>query len=786
MRKLAEGVQVPGKVRRRLAVAGIVQGVGFRPFIWRRATRLGLAGFVTNAPGGVVIELEGPSPVVDRFVAGLAVAAPPLAAITAIESTPLPVRGDAEGFAILSSSTDGPGSTSLPADVATCPTCLAELRDPADRRHGHPFITCTDCGPRFTIITALPYDRAATTMRSFAMCAACAAEYDDPASRRYHAQPIACPNCGPAVWYADAACRPCPITRPESGLLGPPALARARDVLLRGGIVAVKGIGGFHLACDATQPAAVATLRRRKGRSAKPLAVMVADVATAETIALVDEQERRLLTAASAPIVLLRRRPAVEQPLASEVAPDSGLVGLLLAYSPLHQLLVAGMPPLVMTSGNLADEPIVHDNAAAAMRVAPLCDGLLLHDRDIAVACDDSVVRCAAGAPLLVRRSRGCAPLPVRLPARGPDLLAAGGDLKSVVGLAHEDRLVLSQHLGDAVHPETLTAMTAAADHLTGLWRARPEAVVVDLHPGYLSGGWGRRCAAARGIPVIEVQHHEAHAAALAIDIGWPTAGPTARPLVVACGDGTGYGTDGTIWGGEFFLLAGGGVRRVASLAEFPLPGGDACARHPWRTALAVLHAAGIAWDDRLPCAHQTTPTERIVLARQLDRGVHCIGTSSLGRLFDAVAAVLGVAQENRYEAEAAMRLEAIAATASPPPGPGMTIVEAAGLLRVDWRPVVRWIVERQLAGEPPARLAARFHEAVAEMIVAVALQLRPHGGGDTIGLTGGVFQNALLVTRTSALLRHAGLEAACHHAVPPNDGGLAVGQLALARWRMG
>jgi len=781
---MAQNVVVHGLVRRRLAVAGIVQGVGFRPFVWRRATGLGLTGFVSNGPDGVLIEVQGPGPAVDRFLDGFPAAVPPLAEIAALETTPLPAQPGDERFVILASREHGPGGTSLPADVATCATCRAELRDPGDRRHRHPFINCTDCGPRFTIITAVPYDRGTTTMSRFTMCPACAAEYRDPDSRRFHAQPIACPDCGPVVWYADADAGPVPVTRDRASLLGDAALEQARGLLRRGGILAIKGGGGFHLACDATQPAAVVQLRHRKGRFAKPLAVMVDDLPTAEAVAVLDEQERRLLTAPSAPIVLLRRRHGSPVQLAEEVAPGSGLLGLLLPYTPLHHLLMAGMPPLVMTSGNLADEPIVHDNATAATRLAPLCDGLLLHDREIAVPCDDSVVRCAVGLPLPIRRSRGMAPLPIRLAAGGPDLVAAGGDLKSAVGLAREDRVVLSQHLGDAVHPETLSAMTAAAEHLVELFRAKPAAIVADLHPGYLSAGWARRVAADRGIPVIGVQHHEAHAVALAVDICWPLEGRAARPLLVACCDGTGYGSDGTIWGGEFFVIESATIRRVASLREFVLPGGDACVRRPWRTALGLLHAAGISWDDRLPCVQAAPAAEREVIHRQLERRVQCVATSSLGRLFDGVAALLGVAQENRYEAEAALRLETLAAAAAPTSGPGVAVVETTDMVRVDWRPLVHWLVDRWLAGDPPAGLAARFHEAIAEMVVAVAARLRPHGCGEAVGLTGGVFQNGLLVSRTSEHLRRAGFEAACHHAVPPNDGGLAVGQLAIARWQ--
>ena len=766
-------------VRKRVVVTGVVQGVGFRPCAWRRATRLGLAGFVANETGRVVIEVEGAPAAVAAFVAGLAADAPPLARVAGVDvGDVVPQR--TSGFAILDSGpTEGP-ATAVPADVATCAACLAEVLDPGSRRHRHPFATCTDCGPRYTIVESLPYDRAATTMRDFAMCADCAAEYADPADRRFHAEPISCPRCGPGLWLAlpgaDVA-----LTRAAATTRDAAALDAARDLLRRGGILALKGIGGFHLACDATDEAAVARLRARKRRGGKPLAVMVNDVAAARRFAAVAEQERLLLESRERPIVLLRRLPdrADATALAAGVAPGNDFVGVVLPYAPLHHLLVAGLPPLVMTSGNLAEEPIAHENADAVARLGGIADAFLLHDRRIHVACDDSVVRCVAGMPVPIRRSRGHAPLPIALSQSGPAVLAVGGELKAAPCVAHGDRAVLGQHVGDVENLETLRALERNAEHLLRLCGVEPAAVVADLHPGHLSTGWARSFAAARGIPCVQVQHHEAHAAALLAEHGLDAA---PGPFVVACFDGTGYGRDGTIQGGEFFHVAAGRFRHAARLAPFPLPGGDAAIRHPWRVALALLHAAGLPWDERVPAVRLADAGEVRLLGRQLDRGVACVATSSMGRLFDAVAALAGVRQSITYEAEAALDLEALAAGAAAGDAAyAFDVPDATSDATpcIGWRPVIAAVVADVLAGVEPAAIAARFHEAVARMIVAVAAAV---GGACPVGLTGGVFQNALLVERSVAALRAAGREALLHHRVPPNDGGLALGQAVLGR----
>ena len=769
-------------VRRRLVVTGVVQGVGFRPFVWRRATRLGLAGWVANDSAGVVIELRGSAAAVAAFLDGFAAAAPPLATVrdvrvgAGLQADDRDERaGNADGFTILSSRMR-PGETAPPPpDVATCAACLAEVADSASRRHGYAFTNCTDCGPRYSIIEDLPYDRATTTMQAFATCAACAAEYTDPADRRFHAQPIACPTCGPRLWFAPRETAAAAVERPA----GPPddaaAIAAAQALLRAGGIVAVKALGGFHLCCDATHAAAVAELRRRKRRPGKPCALLVADLAVAEAICTLDALEAATLQAGDRPIVLARARRDAAIRLAAEVAPGTGLVGVTLPCMPLEHLLCAGMPPLVKTSGNVAEEPIVTDNAAAVARLGPIADGFLLHDRGIHVAGDDSVVRVVAGRPLPIRLARGRAPLPIGLGGDGPSLLAVGGDLKAAPCVARGAEAFMGQHVGDAGGLETLAALARAAGHLLGLLRVEPEAVVADLHPGSVAAAWAARFAAARGIPLLRVQHHEAHLAALLAD-----AAVTAPDCIGVCFDGTGYGRDGTIHGGEFIVAAAGGMWRAAHLAAFPLPGGDAAIRHPWRTALAALHAAGIPWDERLAPVRAAGAAGRRILSRLLTADVGCVPASSMGRLFDAVAALAGLRQSVTYEAEAALMLEAVA---DPDGGGAYSFGVVAGdPLRVEWAGGVAAAVADALDGVPAGVIAGKFHRGVAAMIADVCGRLRSRGVGSTVGLTGGVFQNPLLVRLTVDALQAAGFDVLLHTRVPCNDGGLALGQAVLGR----
>lgn len=766
-------------VRKRLTITGVVQGVGFRPFIWRRATGLGLSGWVENESGGVIAEVQGANDTVAAFIAGLAAAAPPLAVVQHVAAEDRSPAAPESTFEIRLNAAQPGRSTPVPADSATCDACRAEVADPADRRHGYPFTNCTDCGPRYTIITDLPYDRAATTMRAFEMCAACAAEYHDPASRRFHAQPNACPACGPTVWLCRS--NAVALERTAAHLVGDAAIEAARDLLRAGGILAVKGVGGFHLACDATNPVAVARLRDRKQRVGKPLAVMVAHVEAARAVAEVGADEAELLTSRERPIVLLRPRSVRDSDaLARAVSPGNDFIGVLLPYAPLHQLLCRGMPPLVMTSGNVSEEPIVHDNETAARVLAPLADALLLHDRDIHLACDDSMVRRMAGGAVPIRRSRGYAPLPIPLGEPGPSVLAVGGELKAAVCVTRDDHAFMSQHIGDLGNLETLDALAHTAEHLLRLFRVEPAVVVADLHPGYLSTEWARRFAAERGIPLVQVQHHEAHVAALRAEAGIDEA----TPFIGVCFDGTGYGSEqpACIWGGEFFCEAAGGMQRAAHLEPFPLPGGDVSIRQPWRVALAVLHAAGVPWDERLPSVSAARGID--ILRRQLERQINCVATTSMGRLFDAVASLVGARHEISYEAEAALNLESLAARGDTAARYAFDVVDGALPLRIDWRPVITAIAADVLAGVSPAKITAGFHAAVAAMIVEVCGRLRQAGAGDTAGLTGGVFQNAVLTEGVAAGLTAAGFRVVLHRLVPPNDGGLALGQAVLGRMR--
>ncbi|GGV40045.1 carbamoyltransferase [Kitasatospora herbaricolor] len=774
---LDQGLAAPE--RRRVAVRGVVQGVGFRPFVHKLATELGLHGQVTNTGEGVTAEVEGRPDLVADFCRRLASDAPVLAAVESVSHQELPVTGD-RGFSILASGPGGPRRTLIPPDVATCADCLAELADPADRRYRHPFITCTNCGPRFTIVTALPYDRANTTMAGFPMCPECAREYGDPADRRFHAQPVACHACGPVLT----------LTVPgEPRATGADVIARARRLLAAGAILAVKGIGGYHLACDAGDPRAVALLRRRKARGDKPFALMARALAEIEPYVRLGPAERDLLTGTARPIVLLRRRPGGPR-LAEEIAPGSPDLGVMLPYTPLHHLLLGlpGDPPgpglLVLTSGNLAGEPIVTDDAEALVRLAPLADAWLAHDRPIHVPCDDSVVRICDGEQLPVRRSRGYAPLPVTLPLPVRAALAVGGDLKNTFCLGEGRRAWLSAHVGDMDDLATQQAFGRAVDQLGGITGVTPGLLAADRHPGYRSAGWARRNAAGR--PLVQVQHHHAHIAAAMAEHGLDGT----RPVIGVAFDGTGYGDDGAVWGGEILLADYDGFRRFAHLRYAPLPGGDATVARPYRMALAQLYAAGIPWTPDLPCVAACPPEERRVLARQLERNLNCVPTSSMGRLFDAAAALAGVCQLAGYEAQAAIELEAAAVAHQEDDGPdyAFALGPAGGVtgpddlrLVADPGPVLAAMAADLRAGAAPGLLAARFHRAVAALVRRVCAQAREQHGLETVALTGGVFANLLLSTVCARELREDGFTVLRHRLVPPNDGGLALGQLMVA-----
>ncbi|MFF7381334.1 carbamoyltransferase HypF [Streptomyces griseoluteus] len=767
-----------GRVRRRLTVRGTVQGVGFRPHVHRLAAEHALTGFVGNTADGVLIEVEGPLPDVERFCELLAAHPPPLASVTGIGHEDLTATGTGEPFTI-QDTRHTTGRTQLPPDTATCADCLRELADPADRRHRHPFVTCTHCGPRFTIATAMPYDRAATTMARFPMCPACAREYGDPLDRRFHAQPVACPACGPGLSLIPAEGTGARPARDAE------ALARARALLAQGRIVAVKGLGGYHLACDATDARAVATLRARKERGRKAFAVMCADLATAESVAHLTDAERAALTGPQRPIVLLRARTPGDGPrLAHGIAPGSPHLGVLLPYTPVHSLLfgLPGDPPgprvLVMTSGNRSGEPIVTDDAQALIRLAGLADAWLTHDRAVAAPCDDSLLRVRAdGTSQLLRRSRGHVPRPLPLPVPVGPALAVGGDLKNALCLGEDDQAWFGPHIGDMGDLAALEAARRAEAHLTALTGVTPRLIAADRHPGYQSAAHARRRAAEAGLPAPAlVQHHHAHIAAALAEHGLD--GTT--PVIGVAFDGTGYGDDGTVWGGEILLADYRAYRRFAHLVPAPLPGGDAGVANPCRQALARLWAAGIGWTPELPSVAACTDTERAVLQGQLTHRIACVPTSSMGRLFDAVASLTGACQRAAHEAEAALALEALALQARDTDSGEYAFGFAPGP-RADPAPVLRALLADLRRGVPAPVLAARFHRGVAGAVAQLCRQAREATGLTTVALTGGVFANALLEEDSTARLAADGFTVLRHGLVPPNDGGLALGQLMVA-----
>ncbi len=753
----------------RIHITGVVQGVGFRPFVYRLATGLGLFGWVRNTSSGVEIEAAGPEEALRDFAQRLREEAPPLARVEQVTAEPLPPPADLFGgrFAILHS--EGRPGDFLPIspDVAICEDCRRELFDPRDRRYRYPFINCTHCGPRFTIIRDIPYDRPNTTMAAFRMCPDCQAEYDDPANRRFHAQPNACPVCGPQVFFLN----------PEASSLpsGEAAIQAARVALRAGKVVAVKGLGGFHLACDAQNDAVVEELRRRKGRVDKPFALMAFDLETVERLCYLSPEERALLASRERPIVLLRRRP--EAPISPRVAPGNPCLGVMLPYTPLHYLLLEPAEDfplaLVMTSGNYAEEPIATDNDEARVRLAGLADAFLLHNRDIHARCDDSVLRIFQGNELPIRRSRGYAPYPVHLPHAVRPVLAVGGELKNTFCLTRERYAFLSQHIGDMENYETLRFFEEMVEQLSRTFRIEPEAIACDMHPGYLSTRYARERAQRSGLPLVPVQHHHAHVAACLAENGHPGD----RPALGVAFDGTGYGTDGAIWGGEFLIADYRSFRRAAHLRYLPLPGGDAAIRRPYRIALAYLWAAGIPWEG-LPPVAAASEEERAVLHRQLERGLNVVPTSSMGRLFDAVASLAGVRQTINYEAQAAMELEGMA-EAGESEAYTFALEEGADLI-VDPFPLLRAVVADVRSGVPAGRISARFHNAVARMVLDICLRLRRASGLNEVALSGGVFQNVTLLEKTVLLLREAGFRLYLHRLVPPNDAGIALGQAVI------
>jgi hydrogenase maturation protein HypF len=750
-------------VRVRLDITGVVQGVGFRPAVARIANAHGVGGFVYNDAGAVHCELEGPAAAVDAAAADIRDAPPPMARIDGVCLTMIAPQGDAS-FRIVASKSCDDSRTLVPPDIAMCEDCLRDMRDPGDRRYRHPFITCTNCGPRYTLITDLPYDRSTTTMAGFPMCSRCLTEYHDPADRRFNAQTIACPDCGPVLSWSG------PDERNQFGDGDP--ISAAAAAIDAGFIVAVKGIGGYHLACRADDPAVLAKLRRRKSRPAKPFAVMTADLAGARRIAEVSDGAEAALTSSSAPIVLL---PALPGGLAPQVAPGLREVGVMLAYSPVHHLLFDRLAAtaLVMTSANQGGSPIVFRDDDLHW-IDHLADAVLSHDRPIHVPCEDSVVAIdREGEQLPIRRSRGYAPLPVAVsvPHDAGVILAPGGDLKTTFCLMSDDgRAYMSSHLGDMADPRTQACFDDAYRHLAFMTDRRPKLIAHDLHPGYATTRWAAR----QGLDLFGVQHHHAHAVSLIAEhrrIG--------EPVLAVAYDGTGYGTDGTIWGGELLAITDpASFTRAGHLKPFALPGGDEAARQPARIALDLLYRAGIGWGADLAPVAEIGPAGMKVLAQQIPRGMRCVATSSMGRLFDAVASLLGVCQRVGYEGQAAIELEHVARGGSPR-ALELEFGMDAGLL--DPMPVMAGIVDGLRSGAEIADLAAAFHDAVVRATVAAAASCAGAAGIGTIGLTGGVFVNRLLLDGIRKTLSDHGFEVLTHRILPCNDGGLALGQAVIA-----
>ncbi len=747
-------------------ITGIVQGVGFRPFVYNLAQRYGLCGWVRNTSEGVDIHAEGDADALARFINGLRTDAPPLAHIDSIVVRDCPPDGHTT-FAIHTSAQVRGAAQPISPDIAICADCLRELRDPTDYRYRYPFINCTNCGPRFTIIQDIPYDRAATTMSAFAMCPTCAAEYHDPANRRFHAQPIACATCGPQVWLE--------IDRQR--IDGDAAIVRTASLLRAGKILAVKGIGGFHLACDATNADAVAELRRRKHRIDKPFALMMADMAQVRAYCVVDDFESALLTSTAAPIVLLRPHTTPHDslpPIAPQVAPRQNTLGVMLPYTPLHVLLFdEGLPPLVMTSGNHSEEPIVTDNDAAREALAPLVDGYLMHNRDIHIRTDDSVIRVFQGAELPIRRSRGYVPFPVKLPFNAPPILAVGGEMKNTFCLTRDNYAFMSHHIGEMGNYATLQSFEQGIAHFERLFRTAPVLIVDDLHPDYMATRYAKARAESENLSRVSVQHHHAHVAACMVENGLDGT----RPVIGVCFDGTGYGTDGTIWGGEFLVADYHTFTRAAHFKAMPLPGGDAATRKPARIAYAYLLAAGLDADDEsLPHHQALSAVERGVIRRQIEQGINTPLTSSVGRVFDAISALLGVCYATTYEGQAAIELEALADARAD--GVYPLAADARGV--IDPAPLLAACLDDLRAGVPVSVIAGRAHNSIAALITRVCQRIAAETDVHEVALTGGVFQNVTLLSKTVPLLEAAGLQIYTHRQVPPNDGGLALGQAVI------
>ncbi|MBN1265440.1 MAG: carbamoyltransferase HypF [Anaerolineales bacterium] len=747
----------------RVHIGGIVQGVGFRPFVYQLAVQHALKGWVRNTSSGVDIEIEGPAARLDAFLEDLKTP-PPLARIDSFEASYGALKGFS-GFEILTSVQEPGSFQPISPDVALCADCRKELFDPADRRFRYPFINCTHCGPRLTIIKDIPYDRPETTMAGFKLCPACEAEYKDPLDRRFHAQPVACADCGPQIWLDQLA---------GTRIFGEAALRAVRAALIEGKITAVKGLGGFHLACDAENVKAVETLRQRKLRVEKPFALMMADLEVVRRHCFLPDGAEELLSSREAPIVLLEKRP--ESSIAEAVAPGQIKLGVMLPYTPLHFLLLEkaeGFPTvLVMTSANLSEEPIVYRNEDVIPRLKQLADVFLLHNREIHTRCDDSVSTLFEGLPYITRRSRGYAPDPVKLAAKVPPMLAAGAELKNTFCLTRDHYAFVSHHIGDMENYETLTAYEEAVSLYQRLFRIKPEIIVSDLHPDYMATRYALQRAEQEGLPLIQVQHHFAHIVSCMAEHQLPVD----ESVIGVSFDGTGYGLDGAVWGGEFLLADQAGFQRAFSLRYVPLAGGDAAVRNPWRMALAWLQAAGVSWAEDLPPVRAASKETLTLLEQQLALKLNAPKTSSMGRLFDAAASLIGVRQQINYEAQAAMELEALV----DPAEFGRYSFEFDGQ-QINAGPMFVNIVSDLRHGTAPAQMAARFHNTVAAMVLEGCSRLREKTSLNRVVLSGGVWQNLTLLENAMRLLEGAQFEILIQRKVPANDGGLSLGQAAAA-----
>ena len=748
-----------------IALEGMVQGIGVRPSIYRLAVGRGLAGSVRNTHQGVLVDVEGEETALRSFLADLR-GLTPAARVAATWPEPQGLSG---AFSIESSDREGVPTLSPVADLATCDACLRDLTDVTDRRHRYPFVTCASCGPRFTIVHALPYDRERTTMAAFTMCEACRTEYENAADRRLHAETTSCHACGPFLALRGAA--------GESVSTADP-IDTAANAIVAGAVVAIKGIGGYHVACDATNQVAIAQLRQRKRRDAKPLAVMVKDLGAAHAVCRISEAEAKLLTSVARPIVLLARH--ADSPVADNVAPGMRSLGIMLPYAPLHHLLLDAVDrPLVMTSGNATDEPIAHVDDDALSRLRDVVDLFVTHDRPIHVPCDDSVAQVIRHVPRLIRRSRGYVPEAIALPvAASQPILACGGELKNTVALVRGGEAFLSQHLGDLTSEYAFRGYLTAIEHLEHLLAVTPGAVAHDLHPAYRATLYAKSL---EGVQRVVVQHHHAHIAACLADNG------VDERVVGVAWDGTGYGLDGNVWGGEFLVADLNDFTRVGHLEHVPLPGGDAAVREPWRMAAAFLRAAygeAVGALD-LNFVRRLDRSAWRVLDRAIESGLNAPMTSSAGRLFDGVASLLGLRDRVTFEGQAAMELEALAERDSDRIYRA-DVINTGGTMVVRTSDVIRGVVDDLLAAVPASRIAARFHATLVDIIVRVCAEARQQASISTVALSGGVFQNAWLLTATVDALEARGFTVYTHRRVPTNDGGLALGQAAVAARRLG